>query len=103
MKLYPIIISVVALTALCACGQKKSVPEKAEDKVKDALDQRPAEQVRDAVEDAGDAIKDAAEEVKDKVNDALDRRPAEKLQDAAEDVEDAAKEAADSVKESINQ
>ncbi|MEN3942221.1 hypothetical protein WJU23_13065 [Prosthecobacter sp. SYSU 5D2] len=45
-----------------------TVGEKVEDRIKDGLDARPNEKVRDAVEDIEDAAKEAREDVKDAVN-----------------------------------
>ncbi|MCU0795623.1 MAG: hypothetical protein MUF31_06770 [Akkermansiaceae bacterium] len=72
---------VVAFAAIfpSACSKKEgTVGEEVKEGVNDALDRRPGEGVRDAVEDAGDAaedigesVEDAAEEVGDAVNDAV--------------------------------
>jgi hypothetical protein len=57
MKILLIFIPLVILTAC----EKKTAPERAvdkiENKVKDATDSRPGEKIRDAVEDAQDAVK----------------------------------------------
>lgn len=54
-----------------ACERRADTPrEELKEKVDDALDRRPNEEVKDAVEDARDAVKDAAEDVKDAVKDA---------------------------------
>lgn len=66
MKIHQLLILSATLLALPAC-EKKSVPEKVNDGVDDALDRRPAEKVQDAAEDAKDAVKDAGREVKDAV------------------------------------
>lgn len=56
---------------LLACSDKpETTMDKVENKVDDALDNRPAEPVRDAVEDAGDKVEDAAGDAKDAVKDA---------------------------------
>ncbi|QIF00799.1 hypothetical protein [Roseimicrobium sp. ORNL1] len=52
--------------AMTSCERDHSLKEK----VDDALDRRPAEGVRDAAEDVGDAVKDAAHDTKDAVKDA---------------------------------
>jgi hypothetical protein len=52
--------------AMTSCERNESLKEK----VDDGLDRRPAEGVRDAAEDTGDAVKDAAKETKDAVKDA---------------------------------
>lgn len=68
---YVMLTAAVLTLGLGACGKEPAGPaEKLGAKVNDALDQRPAEGVRDAAEGAGDAIKDAAGEVKDAVKDA---------------------------------
>lgn len=65
MKKYQILAAVAALLVLSACEKKN-----AQDGVKDALDSRPAEKVRDAAEDTKDAVKGAAKDAKDAVKDA---------------------------------
>jgi hypothetical protein len=53
-----LLVPILALSAAC---EKRTAPEKAvdkvENKVKDATDSRPGEGLRDAAEDAKDAIK----------------------------------------------
>ena len=61
------IFGAVATTTLTSCEKKADTIG---EKVDDALDQRPAEGVRDAAEDTKDAVKDAAHETKDAVKDA---------------------------------
>ncbi len=56
MKLYlPILLCAFTLTAFTACKEKvvrpKTTGEKVEDKIKDGLDTRPNEKIKDAVED----------------------------------------------------
>lgn len=53
MKAFTLLLSfaLITVTALPAC-RKKTVGEKVGDKIDDALDQRPGEKIRDAVEDA---------------------------------------------------
>lgn len=80
--------------ALASCGPK-TTEEKIQDKVDDALDRRPAEGVKDAIEDLkgnGDVSPAVSDEVKDRVDDALDRRPGEKIRDAIEDIKDDVKD-----------
>jgi methyl-accepting chemotaxis protein len=81
--LLPLVVT--SLLVLSAC-EDKSMVEKARDKVNDALDRRPAENVRDAAEDATAAAKDLGEAVKS----------------AAADAAQEAKEAAKDVKESVH-
>lgn len=69
MKLYHLLMVAVAIIALPACEQKKTTPEKIQDKVDDALDRRPGEKVKDAAEDIKDSVKDASEDIKDSVKD----------------------------------
>lgn len=59
------VYSTCALT-VTSCERDESVKEK----VKDGLDTRPNEGIKDAAEDTKDAVKDAAGEVKDAVKDA---------------------------------
>jgi hypothetical protein len=55
-------------TGLAACEKKPETPaEKLEDKVKDGLEARPNENMKDAAEEAGKAIEDAGEAAKDAV------------------------------------
>ena len=69
MKLHHLLFVTATLLALPAC-EKKSTSEKVKDGINDALDRRPGEKVRDAAEDAKDAVKDAGKDVKDAVKDA---------------------------------
>lgn len=65
------LFSFIALsTCLClpACN-KKTTTGKSQDGVNDALDRRPNEEMRDAVEDTSDAVKDVGKEIKDAVKD----------------------------------
>jgi hypothetical protein len=66
MKLHRYVLVVAALLTMPACDQKAANQK---DGVKDALDTRPNEALRDAGEDTGDAIKDAGRDVKDAVQD----------------------------------
>lgn len=60
------IFGTVAMSTLTSCERRQSVGEK----IDDALDNRPAEGLRDAAEDTKDSVKDAAQETKDAVKDA---------------------------------
>ena len=63
---FRLLLCAVAMTGFCACEPKpKTLPEKVEDKVKDGLDARPNEKLKDAGEDVKDAAKDAKDAVKD--------------------------------------
>ena len=70
MKLHHLLIATAALMALPACERNKPASEKIKDGVNDALDRRPGEKVKDAAEDARDAIKDAGKDLKDAVKDS---------------------------------
>ena len=70
MKLLKLLMVVAVLLTLSAC-EKESPTAKTKDAVDDALDRRPGEKVRDAAEDAKDAVKDAAKDVKNGVKDAV--------------------------------
>ena len=78
-----------SILALAACSKKpestETKVEKVENKVKDALDARPNEKLKDAAEDAKDAIKDAA------------KKTGEAAEAAAQKVEETAKKAANEV------
>jgi hypothetical protein len=65
MKLVATLLIASALVALPACSDKPAVTGDGKNSVNDALDNRPAEPVRDAAEDIGDAAKDAGTAVKD--------------------------------------
>lgn len=53
---------------LTACEKKPETPvEKLEDKVKDSLEMRPNENLKDAGEEAGKAVENGAEAVKEAV------------------------------------
>lgn len=59
------------VTVLAACEQKpETALEQAKDKVGDAFDTRPHENLRDAAEDAGAAVDEAAQGVKDAAHEA---------------------------------
>jgi hypothetical protein len=62
----PLAAAVCAAFLLGGCEQKSPV-DKAVDSTKDALDVRPHEKIKDAAEDARDAVKDGAKGVKDEV------------------------------------
>ena len=68
MKLRYFFMIVIVLSTLSACGQKSTeTTEKVVDKVNDALDRRPNEKARDAIEDITSAVKDASEEAQGKM------------------------------------
>lgn len=68
LKLISASLCAVVLTLFPACEERpKTTGEKVEDKVKDGLDARPGEKLKDAGED----VKDAAKDVKDAVKDAV--------------------------------
>ncbi len=74
MKLTYLLVA-LSLAAITACEKKESPAVK--EKVDDALDRRPneeikdaAEDIKDAAEDVGDEVKDAAKEIKEEVKDA---------------------------------
>lgn len=68
MKLHHLILT-ASLLSFPACEKKQTTSEKIENKIDDALDQRPGEKILDAVENSEDAIKDAADDVKEAVED----------------------------------
>ncbi len=74
MRLYYCLRSAALLVAIPGCGEKPNANQT--DGVKDALDARPNEGIRDAGEHMGAAVKDAAEGIK---------HTGEKLKDAVED------------------
>lgn len=61
-----VLFGAVLMSTLTSCERRQSVGEK----IDDALDNRPAEGLRDATEDAADAVKDAAKDTKDAIKDA---------------------------------
>lgn len=61
------IFGMAAMTTLTSCERRA---ETVGEKIDDALDNRPAEGVRDAAEDAADAVKEAAKDTKEAVKDA---------------------------------
>ena len=69
MKLHHILIITAALLAQSAC-EKQPIRGNTKDGVNDALDRRPGENVRDAAEDAADAVKEAGKDVKDAVKES---------------------------------
>lgn len=74
-----LIIPTAVLLMASACERNQTPAEKVGNKVDDALDRRPGEKVRDAAEDAKDAVKDAAGDTKDAAK------------DVSNDIKDAAK------------
>jgi hypothetical protein len=65
MKLCGYVLVAVTLLTFSACEQKSTVNRT--DGIKDVLDARPNEKLRDAGEDVGDAVKDAGRGIKDAV------------------------------------
>jgi hypothetical protein len=65
MKLYVHVLIAVAMLTLSACEQKGNANRT--DGIKDALDARPNEGIRDAGEDIGHAVKDAGRDIKNAV------------------------------------
>lgn len=72
----PVAASLLALSlamGLSACEKKPETPmEKVEDGIKDGLNMRPNENMKDAGENLGDAAKDASQAVKDAAKEATD-------------------------------
>ncbi len=66
MKLYRLPLVAITLVVLPACEQKSNVNQ--QNGVRDAIGARPYEEVRDAAEDAGEAVKQADRDIKDAVN-----------------------------------
>lgn len=65
MRFTGLLVAIPLLFTLTACDQKPaSTTEQIKDKVNDALDNRPNENIRDAVEDLSDGVENAAEELK---------------------------------------
>jgi len=66
MKLRYGLLVVACVATLAACEKKpETALEQAQDKVGDALDARPHEHLKDAAEDAGSAVSEAAQGIKD--------------------------------------
>ena len=66
MKLYRHFLIAFTLLILPACEQKSNFNK--QNGVKDAIGARPYENIRDAAEDAGDAVKEAGRDIKNAVN-----------------------------------
>lgn len=64
MKITYLLLLAAAAFALQSCDNKRD----ADDAVNDALDNRPAEKVQDAAEDAADKVEDAADRAKDRID-----------------------------------
>ena len=65
MRVTGLLMAIPLLFTLSACDKKPaSTTEQIKDKVNDALDNRPHENVRDAAEDLTDGVKDAADDLK---------------------------------------
>jgi hypothetical protein len=69
MKHHRYLLITATLLILPACDSSNNNQT---DGIKDALDARPHEEIRDAGEDVGAAVKDAGGEIKDTVKDAVD-------------------------------
>ncbi|QOJ23699.1 MAG: hypothetical protein HRU78_08570 [Gammaproteobacteria bacterium] len=83
MKLRCLFMMMIALLTLAACEQKPAgTTEKVMDKVNDALDRRPNEKARDAIEDVTSAVKDASEEAQGKMEE-ISKEIKNQTQDAA--------------------
>ncbi len=65
MKIIATLLMSAALIALPACSEKPSLTGDGKNSVNDAMNNRPAEPIRDAAEDVGDAARDAGTAVKD--------------------------------------
>ena len=67
-----LLLAAPLLFALAACDnrQPETLSSNDKDSVKDALDRRPNEKVRDAAEDVGDSMKRTGSDVKDAAKDA---------------------------------
>ena len=70
MKRHCYLLITAALLTLPACD--KSSNNNQTDGIKDALDARPHEEIRDVGEDVGAAVKDAGGEIKDTVKGTID-------------------------------
>lgn len=70
MKHHRYLLITALLLTLPACDTSSNNNQT--DGIKDALDARPHEEIRDAGEDVGAAVKDAGGEIKDTVKDAAD-------------------------------
>ena len=65
MRLTGLLVAIPLLFTLTACEQKPaSTTEQIKDKVNDALDNRPNENIRDAGEELSDGVDNAVEELK---------------------------------------
>ncbi len=69
------ILLVALMLPMAACERQQGPAEQAGEKIDDALDQRPAEGARDAMEDAGAAVEDAAKDAKAAMENATEDAP----------------------------
>jgi hypothetical protein len=71
-KAHTLLLALPFMLALTACGKppEPTLGSNNKDSINDALDRRPNEKPRDAVEDVGDAAKRAGGDAKDAVKDA---------------------------------
>ena len=90
IRTFAIPVFIASVLALSACEDKSAI-EKAQEKVNDALDRRPNEDIRDAAEDVGSAAKDFGSAVKDAAKD-IGRDAKSTASEVAEDAKDAARE-----------
>jgi len=70
MKRIAALLIASTLIALPGCSDKPKATGDGQNSVNDALDNRPAEGVRDAAEGVGDAAKDAGTVIKEEVTEA---------------------------------
>ena len=86
---YVLAAALASLLALSACEKKSAM----EQKMDDALDRRPGEEIRDAAEDLSDSAKELGEAVQDTAHD---------MSEEAKDVADQAKQAAEDVSDDVH-
>jgi ABC-type transporter MlaC component len=64
MRIPRLLLVAALVAAFAACEQKpKTTTEMVKDKVNDALDRRPNEQIKDAAEDVRDGVKAAVKDI----------------------------------------
>ncbi len=75
MKTKPVLLAAIAAAlGLAACSEKDShLGGDLKDKVDDALDRRPNEEIRDAAEDLGKDVKKAGEDLGEAIRDVGER------------------------------
>ena len=64
MKTNKLLFLTFTMFAFASCNRNQTTTDRVGDKIDDALNQRPAERIRDSIEDSKDAIKRESKDIK---------------------------------------